>query len=873
MPRRALLRFRNPDSTQDINDRLRGLFNKGRFSGGNITPVPGVLRIDLGPFATVGSDGMFVRESSESTRLDVVAGFKNYIVIRQEYVSDDAPIVSIESLTEPEFFGDGTPGFQGPDNPSLIVFGVVNVPAASASVTADMIEFFEADIVDSTGRAVIRGRLEDSADLPSAGLNLNRPGDSYIVTEGTGDFPSLFTWNGVTWINITDTIAVLNLLSDHRQNLLTDEIHLTDLQAEAVAGTSGTPSDTNRYVTDSDPRLPTQDENDALEGNFVSPGVSLEDAPPSDSNRYVTSSKVFAAPAELEFSSPTPPIELGPGDGPYFVGAPSDPEALVGTVQRWFTLYSSDESEDSEYLNSEFEAVRVVRVETGPVGGPSSGNELNPQTDARVDDLGFFDGSPGDSLFLITDNDIDSDVRVSYGKRTLLGNLLPQLLMSRGPQGGQVDTRLARLLLGTPNAHFSDDIWTAGIQPGDVVSFNTVTGKFVLADPDGGLTPIGVRGNSNNLVMEGLLTTASSSFSVDFLYADKANPGELTNTPNEWFIGRGISSTQLLVNMSPIPQDPDDFIPPIAFPESLFDPGVQPGQVIAWYEPNSRFELADPLDPDRLPVGVRGNNNNVIQSGKYQAQSGTPFVSGTNYYAGEGGFAGTLVTSPANDWFIGQGIDSTTLLVNANATAVPNQWDVEHEPQSGFHKFSFGDDSVRDALLNPVTGTPDVGMIFIRTDLTPPRIEYWNGVSWEEATSDRVDIPSGSTMLFIQDFVPTGWTIDTNFIDRTIVIVNEASGGATAGSWTVSGFQADPHAITIAELPAHAHDQIGNVDSDIGGLAQLQVGSDLGGPQVIAPTDTPQTGSVGSGDAHEHTVSNDGNWRPAYVGAIVCVRD
>lgn len=47
----------------------------------------------------------------------------------------------------------------------------------------------------------------------------------------------------------------------------------------ALQGTNGPPSDTNRYVTDSDLRLPTLDENDALQGT---------DGAPSAANRYVT---------------------------------------------------------------------------------------------------------------------------------------------------------------------------------------------------------------------------------------------------------------------------------------------------------------------------------------------------------------------------------------------------------------------------------------------------------------------------------------------------------------------------------------------------------------------------------------------------------
>jgi len=370
-----------------------------------------------------------------------------------------------------------------------------------------------------------------------------------------------------------------------------------------------------------------------------------------------------------------------------------------------------------------------------------------------------------------------------------------------------------------------------------------------------------------------LFTAVSPIFSVDFLYADKANPGSLTNTANEWFIGRAISSTQLLVNMSPIPQDPDEFIPPINFPEGFFDPGVQAGQVITWFAPNSRFEIADPLDPAREPVGIRGNNNNLIQSGKYGALSGTPFVSGTKYYAGVAGFSGSLVTAPRNDWFIGQGIDSTTLLVNANAVPIPDKWDVEHEPDSGFHQFSFGDSTARDLLLNPLTGMPDTGMIFIRTDLDPVRIEYWTGVAWANATSDRIDVPSGSSMLFIQDFVPTGWTIDNSFIDKTILVVAEASGGIPAGDWVISGFQADGTAITIAQMPVHQHDLFGS------GGADENVGYNQNGPTSGAgpnPPGTPPGRPVeftGGGGVHTHTISNDGTWRPAYVGAIVCVRD
>lgn len=55
----------------------------------------------------------------------------------------------------------------------------------------------------------------------------------------------------------------------------------TQPENDALQGTDGTPSGTNRYVTNSDDRLPTQDENDALQGT---------DGSPSGLNKYVTDS-------------------------------------------------------------------------------------------------------------------------------------------------------------------------------------------------------------------------------------------------------------------------------------------------------------------------------------------------------------------------------------------------------------------------------------------------------------------------------------------------------------------------------------------------------------------------------------------------------
>ena len=877
MPRRALLKFRNPDSTQDLNDRYKDLFNKGFFSGGELRAVNGALKVDLRPFATAGSDGMFVREDSETTRLDVLAGFENYIVIRQEYISNADPVLSLESLTKQQFDLDGPEDAKGADNPTLIVFGVVNVPTESApgvptvSVTQNMIETDESNIIDTLGRSSFRGLLAAELSLP-AGTG-NRAGDYYIITDGTGDFPTLFAWNGVSWINITNAQAILDLLDSHRQNQNANERHLTDDQWAAVAGSSGAPAVGNRYVTEEDNRVLTDDQADANAGN----PTPLEDFGPSDSNRWISSSKVFAVPTEVVVAVGEPTsgqaldvteIELPVSAGGFFIGNPDDGEALTGTAQQWFNIYTEDTSGDEEYTNGEFNEVQILEVRLGDAGqGAFSGGsaEVNPQVD--TDDLGFF-VNQNKNLFLVLSNPITSPCRVAYGKRGSLGTLLPHLLTNRGPKGGQIDTRLVRLLFGTPNAQFEDpEIWTSGVANGAVVSFNEATGKFVNADPEGvagpsGLDPVGVRGNFNNLIMEGLYTRESGSYSIDKLYADKASPGSLTNVENEWFIGRAISATQLLVNMNSIALSSSEPTTPVAFPSNLFSGSLQAGMTCYWS--GSLFEKADSVT--NLPLGIRGNNNNVIQSGKYVALTGSPFVSGTRYYAST--VAGSL-TDAENDWFMGIGIDSTTLLVNANAVPIPHKWTEEHYSDSGYHKFKVGDDVDRDNIPNPGDG-----MLFIRDDTPNPSIEYWTGTAWSSATTTVSAIPSGSKMLFIQDTVPTGWTLDVSVNDKVIRVVDSAAlGGVTAGNWTISGISGSAHALTISEIPAHGHEvQYTTITPGAGDFQFQRLRNSAGFPSSTDESSNPVL-ETGGGASHSHGVSSDGTWRPSYINAIICIKD
>ncbi|GAG02888.1 unnamed protein product, partial [marine sediment metagenome] len=237
---------------------------------------------------------------------------------------------------------------------------------------------------------------------------------------------------------------------------------------------------------------------------------------------------------------------------------------------------------------------------------------------------------------------------------------------------------------------------------------------------------------------------------------------------------------------------------PVQFPAGLFQGTLQAGQTCYWN--GSVFNAADSVT--NTPLGIRGNDNNVIQSGKYSSLTGTPFVSGTRYYAGTS--PGALIPTE-NDWFMGIGIDSTTLLVNANAVPIPSKWTEEHHSGTGYHNFKYGNSTERDNI-----SSPGDGMLFIRDDTPNPSIEYWTGLAWISATQGS--IPSGSKMLFIQDTVPTGWTLDESANDRVIRVVNvAASGGVEGGSWTITGISGDGHALSISEMPSHTHTVRGSI--------------------------------------------------------------
>ena len=138
-----------------------------------------------------------------------------------------------------------------------------------------------------------------------------------------------------------------------------------------------------------------------------------------------------------------------------------------------------------------------------------------------------------------------------------------------------------------------------------------------------------------------------------------------------------------------------------------------------------------------------------------------------------------------------------------------------------------------------VDGTP-VGSIVAYPDDTPPSAKwlYLNGQSLLQAAYPELytlignfyTVPPSETHFNIPDFR------DKNMR------------GATNGLVIGTAVGADTHALSIAELPAHSHQQRANTGTG-GAIAALRRVADTTG----APTnDANTTGSTGNGDAHNN---------------------
>ena len=413
MTLRAVLDWQNQDSTEDLNSRFTALFTKGVITGGTVVPVVGDLQVSLQPFTALSNDGMLVTNDT-STVFDIPLDQTNVIALHAKHVVGDAAVLELVAVEISIFNGLV-------NKADYVVFGTVLTVSPAAEVVESDISYALREMQDKRARDKVRGQVEIITDLPSD-PNFNVYGDIYVVYMGVGSAPNLYAWDGIQWVNITGANAVAVALDKHRNNLDTTEmytgepedeigrLHLSNYKFIAAMGSYGTPGyeplsltyPFNRYVTELDPRIPTQDQSDALIGS---------DGSPSATNKYVTQEYFVATPTLHSFTSSilalTPDIGIY---GPFYVGT-----GVVDSANAYFSLL--DYTENKGYLNSSGFPCKINAVYKSVT---PTFVKLDPSTDPLVDAYGFYNGT---SLWLGVDITVDTSSRLVYGKKAYLKTL------------------------------------------------------------------------------------------------------------------------------------------------------------------------------------------------------------------------------------------------------------------------------------------------------------------------------------------------------------------------------------------------------------------------------------------------------------------
>lgn len=424
----AVLKYRNADSTQDMNSRILALFQRGVLTGGTIVPVSGSLEVDVQPFTAQSDDGMLIT-SDNAERVTIPLDQTNVISIFAQYLTTGDPTLEVRVTEATTFSGLIDRDFH------VVIGAVTTVSPATEVITTD-ISYALRERQDRRGNLILRGVLETIASLP-VDPNFNFPGDSYMVSPGGAVIPAIHSWDGVAWIDITATAAISSDLAQHRANLFPDEIHLTDDQADAVTGTSGAPSAINRFVTEVDTRLPTQDENDALVGS--------DTTPPSSVNKFIVESEPITASTIIPFVLPPGGfVQIPAASGPTFVG-----NGVVLSANKYVSFL--DFTLQRGYVNSSGVAVNIA----GLFKDIFLVMPLVPSVDADAD--GYYTGD----VYISLDNVIDTSVRVVYGKKVGVGTAPKDYTITATPGDETIPSDVVELLSNIKGRPFDDSVPTA----------------------------------------------------------------------------------------------------------------------------------------------------------------------------------------------------------------------------------------------------------------------------------------------------------------------------------------------------------------------------------------------------------------------------
>lgn len=393
---RTVFQWLNNDSTADLNQKFATVFHKGITSGATISTVPSELSVVVSPYEAMTEAGLLLVSDLDYKFTNIPLNQMTVFTIYGKWLQGDAPTVEYRVYEINDW--------NGLTNKSdHVVFAAVTLGNANTEVLIANISYDLRDVFDKLGRSSFRGSLTTAVNLPASN---NRENDFYAVGGG-GGLVEIYAWNGNVWLNITNTLALQNEVTNHRNNAFINEKHLTDLEKDAVLGTTGIPNSTNRFVTSADPRLPTQNENDALVGS---------DGSVSSTNTYITQEYALAETNYLIYPLAPGTLSLLSIAGK-FIG-----NGGIGSANTYFSLM--DIGNDRGYINSVGLFPKIVDIWKNSL----LTIKLDPSVDA--DGNGFYDGD----LYITVDNVIDTGVRLAYSQKKTLKSISRGFAIKKGSE-------------------------------------------------------------------------------------------------------------------------------------------------------------------------------------------------------------------------------------------------------------------------------------------------------------------------------------------------------------------------------------------------------------------------------------------------------
>jgi hypothetical protein len=286
----------------------------------------------------------------------------------------------------------------------------------------------------------------------------------------------------------------------------------------------------------------------------------------------------------------------------------------------------------------------------------------------------------------------------------------------------------------------------------------------------------------------------------------------------------------------------------------------------------SLFTLASTPTGFQSFIGAKAQDGTLIAGGDtvaYSVQDGASFETWLG-----------VVTDAVNDT-----LSRVTLLSSSNKDVGGNPIAVD---------WGAGAKTVSSAPLSGLGALAIAGIPVDNAAQADKRVLFFNGAATKveygdpDTLSDALIAPAGTRLLFPQATAPTGWTQDASLNDRVLRVVSGAGGG-TGGNWAISGVTVQGHALTQAELPSYdlsytdgGHYHTRGDDPSVPNIVLQSPGSGTAGSwttsggSAFRTTTDPVNITIHSGggnQAHNHDLTADGNWRPAYVDSIIASKD